>query len=394
VKVYLIDDRTDEKAKYLAPFLLWLGDSFPPYQFEAGFADPKRASEDAVTITKALRDNDGLILLDLFMEGQFYEEAAEQLLESHPNCVDRREAIWSSLRHAAHQDGITKLAATVATLAEHYSTRLAWISNDSRVAAVLAQFYHLENPKLPWEGAWSESERKDLEPLIDNFRKPYLDAAKAWSEMNSKLCQHGFLFPRNSQRKNMLFPVDGSYGHNPVQHLECSELLATNRAAVSDIVNSFLQLLAIQPVREIDDYVRIYFLKFASRCGQVHLHILPSLFGDRVSMQEIEMSDGIACEASGPLILAIKGILSDSCATVSFENIAQTVCMKIVFPTDDPQDTHRMLSMKPGQRMKGPPARATPGICVVALDYIGPDSLITGQREVIATKSFTKVFAR
>jgi len=399
MNVYIIDDNA-AKMEHLPAFIDWLDQSFPAYQYRVGFANPIQSAEDAESIRSALKDPDGIILLDLFMEGQNYENAADGLLDTDQGCTERRDQIWSKLQAAAHQPGITKLAATIAALAEHYGARLAWISSDERVNKVLAQYVHLTNPKLPWEGTWGEDQRADLEPLIDNFRKPYLNATKAWNEMHSKLHKYTFSFPGQPKAINKLFPDDGQLGHNPSEHVANPKIFAANEAAVAAIVTDFASALSIPlPQSAMDSVRNLYFLKFASRSQELHLEMLHWLFEPNVSLTGVHREDGLVYNGGSPgaLILALHQVLSQPpVPRIFFEKTNDGIVMRLVFqayPNCSQEEQLKTLQMCPGQRMKergGP----HPGTANLALDYIRPDAYAPSEAGAMVTKHFRKDYAQ
>ena len=403
MKIYMIDDNKD-KVAHLDQFLLWIHSQFPAYSFESGFTDPISASYDATQIKAALEDQDGIILLDLFMEDIDFVNAANSLLCAGHRCETRRNHIWDKLQHVAHKEEVTKLAATVVALAEHNGARLAWASSDPRVTDILAQFSRLKNPEVKWSQqvappSWDDDDANELRPLIENFREPYLNAANAWREMSSSLHCETFQFPGNIKPTNKLFPDDGSNGHNPTEHLNHPSWLAANRAATQRSVEKFLEHLKIElPTSPLKNDDLLYFLKFASRSKQLHLKILPLLFGGNVSMSNIDIHDGIGCESCSPgsLVLAINIILSEDplypTPTVLFKKTNGHIEMQIDYQNAEPKAARETLSMKPGERMAGPPRRDTPGENVLALDYIRPDLLEEIANGVRVTKSFTKAY--
>lgn len=397
MNVYIIDDNAG-KVAHLPTFITWLTESFPAYQFKSGFANPIQSAESATCIKTALRDPDGIILLDLFMEGRNYELAADSLLNAEQSCTQRREQIWSSLRVAAHQSGITKLAATIAALAEHYGTRLAWISSDERVSQVLAQYIHLSNPKLSWAGTWSNDEKAELEALFDNFRKPYLNATKAWNEMQSKLHKETFNFPGQQRALNKLFPDDGQIGHNPSEHLANPEIQAANQTAVTAMVTDFINALSIKMPISTMDYARnLYFLKFASRSREVHLEMLQWLFEPNISLTCVGREDGLVCAhcSPGAFILSIHQILSQTpIPNISFAKTGDEIVMQVTFApvfNCHQNEQVRRLRMRPGERIKerGHP----PGTMVTALDYIDRDAVEPFANGAMAIKKFRKDYA-
>jgi len=121
MNLYLIDDNPI-KADHLSSFAAQAQASLQvSFLIPEAWSDPTTASKKVVEVATALRDREGLILLDLVMDAQEYKDAAEALLAEFPQALAHFEERYQNIFDS---NEMFELAAAVWAVGETLGCRI------------------------------------------------------------------------------------------------------------------------------------------------------------------------------------------------------------------------------------------------------------------------------